>query len=399
MTNKSKLATIILKAGKEEALLRFHPWIFSGAIAEAKGHPQEGDVVEVKSFEGKFLGKGHCAIGSIAVRMLTFEDIPIDTAFWTNSLTKAMEMRRSIGLPSASTNCYRLVHGEGDHLPGLIIDIYGSTAVMQAHSAGMYLARNDIANALQKVFGDSLQAIYDKSSQTVPHKAFEGVKDEFLLGNVGKDVVCENSLKFQVDWELGQKTGFFLDQRDNRSLLKSFCSGKKVLNTFCYTGGFSVYALKGGAIQVDSVDASAKAMQCCDENVTQNFGSKIRARHRSFTTDAFKFLQQNETVYDVIILDPPAFAKHGDALKNALQGYKRLNAQAIKQIAPGGILFTFSCSQAVNKDQFRNAVFTAAAMSGRKVRILHQLHQPADHPINIYHPEGEYLKGLVLLVE
>lgn len=396
------MTKLFLKPGKDEAPKRFHPWIFSGAIERAEGHPQEGDVVEVFSAEKQFIGRGHCAIGSIAVRMLSFENIPIDQNFWNDRIQKALNVRTSLGLTqNESTNCYRLVHGEGDLLPGLIIDIYGTTAVIQCHSAGMYLHRQEIAHAIESVFGDNILSIYDKSSQTIPQKVFDHVQDEFLLGNTEKATVCENSLRFLVDWVHGQKTGFFLDQRENRKLLGSFCKDKRILNTFCYTGGFSVYALEAGATHVTSVDASARAMECCDENILLNFGTQpeMIQRHTSITADALKFLQQHESEYDVIILDPPAFAKHSDALKNALQAYKRINAQAFQKIAPNGILFTFSCSQAVNKEQFRNAVFSAAAMSGRKVRILHQLHQPADHPINVYHPEGEYLKGLVLHVE
>jgi 23S rRNA (cytosine1962-C5)-methyltransferase len=396
------MTKIVLKPGKDEALARFHPWIFSGAIDKAEGHPQEGDVVEIYAADNRFIGRGHCAIGSIAVRMLSFDDQPIDQQFWNERIKQALNVRERMGLAhNPQTTCYRLVHGEGDLLPGLIVDLYGTTAVIQCHSAGMYLHRQEIAQAIQTVFGEKINSIYDKSAQTLPQKVFDNVKDEFLLGHAGKDVVSENGLRFMVDWETGQKTGFFLDQRENRKLLGTFCEGKKVLNTFCYTGGFSVYALAGGAIQVDSVDSSAKAMLCCDENILLNFENnpEIVQRHTSITADALKFLQQNDTVYDVVILDPPAFAKHSDALKNALQAYKRINLQAFQKIAQGGILFTFSCSQAVNKDQFRNAVFSAAAISGRKVRILHQIHQPADHPINIFHPEGEYLKGLVLYVE
>lgn len=396
------MTQFILKKGKEEPLLRFHPWVFSGAIERVIGEAQEGDVVAVYSAEHQLLGYGHCAIGSIAVRMLCFQDRLIDHTFFYLRIQQALQLRIQLGLVNQNhTTCYRLVHGEGDGLPGLIIDMYGNTAVIQAHSVGMYVQRQEIAQALQSIFGPALQTIYNKSTQTLPSKALEGVQDEFLLGNTGHTVILENGLQFHVDWENGQKTGFFIDQRESRMLLKRFCHGKRVLNTFCYTGGFSIYALAGGASQVDSVDVSAKAMACCDQNIQLNFNQdpEIRGRHTSITADALKFLQTNATNYDLIVLDPPAFAKHGDALKNALQAYKRINLQALNKIESGGILFTFSCSQAVNKDQFRNAVFSAAAISGRTVRILHQLHQPADHPINIFHPEGEYLKGLVLHVE
>ena len=397
---------IVLRKGKEESLGRFHPWIFSGAIHHTEGSApmEEGDIVEVFASDGRFLALGHWQIGSIAVRVLTFKRQPIDQAFWQKRLSAALEVRKAIGVAAQDeivngkcNDIYRLVHGEGDNLPGLIIDMYGSTAVMQAHSVGMHVCRNELANALKEVMGESLKAIYYKSETTLPFKAQLGQENGFLWGDTGDDVARENGLAFHIDWLKGQKTGFFVDQRDNRSLVEHYAKGRKVLNMFCYTGGFSVYALRGGAELVHSVDSSAKAIELVDANVELNFPND--SRHEAFAEDAFKFMEQVQEKYDLIILDPPAFAKHKDALHNALRGYTKLNAKAFEIIQPGGILFTFSCSQAVNKDQFRTAVFTAAAMARRKVRILHQLHQPADHPINIYHPEGEYLKGLVLYVE
>jgi len=400
MSNK----IVVLKRGKEESLKRFHPWVFSGAIHHIEGQPDEGDVVRVVSSDGDFLAWGHVQIGSIAVRILTFhEDEPIDTTFWRHRLRVAYDVRRSIGLAgSALTDSYRLVHGEGDDLPGLVIDIYGRTAVMQAHSVGMHVSRHAIAEALAEVMQGTIENIYYKSETTLPYKA--GLHDEngYLLGGQADDVALENGLRFHVDWMGGQKTGFFVDQRDNRALLETYSNGRRVLNMFCYTGGFSFYAMRGGAALVHSVDSSARAIDITRSNVELNFPDD--PRHQAFAEDAFRYLdtmpgRDDAEGYDLIILDPPAFAKHRDALHNALQGYRRLNAKAFQKIRPGGILFTFSCSQAVNKDQFRTSVFTAAAQSGRSVRILHQLHQPADHPINIYHPEGEYLKGLVLYVE
>ena len=390
---------VVLKKGKEESLRRFHPWVFSGAIHHIEGQPDEGDVVRVVSAGGDFLGWGHVQIGSIAVRILTFhEDDPIDATFWRHRLRVAYDVRRTLGL----TDSYRLVHGEGDDLPGLVIDIYGSTAVMQAHSVGMHVSRHAIAKALAEVMNGKVENIYYKSETTLPYKA--GLHDEngYLLGGPADDVAYENGLRFHVDWMGGQKTGFFVDQRDNRALLETYAHGRRVLNMFCYTGGFSFYAMRGGAALVHSVDSSARAIDITRSNVELNFPDD--PRHQAFAEDAFRFLdtmpgRDDAEGYDLIVLDPPAFAKHRDALHNALQGYRRLNAKAFQKIRPGGILFTFSCSQAVNKDQFRTAVFTAAAQSGRSVRILHQLHQPADHPVNIYHPEGEYLKGLVLYVE
>ena len=390
---------ITLKRGKEESLLRFHPWIFSGAIHHIEGQQEEGALARVITSDGTYVATGHWQIGSIAVRVLTFDDEPIDDAFWQRRLQAALNVRKAIGVAGNPQNStYRLVHGEGDHLPGLVIDIYGATAVVQAHSVGMHRCRQQIAEALQSVMGDIVHHIYYKSETTLPFKADLGQENGFLVGGDADDVAVENGLKFHIDWLRGQKTGFFVDQRDNRSLLEHYSQGRDVLNMFCYTGGFSVYAMRGGARKVHSVDSSAKAVDLVNANVELNFPGD--QRHEAFAEDAFRFLQQmDDGAYDLIILDPPAFAKHKDALRNALKGYTRLNLRAFEKIRPGGILFTFSCSQAVNKDQFRMAVFTAAAQSGRRVRILHQLHQPADHPINIYHPEGEYLKGLVLFVE
>jgi len=393
------MTKIFLKRGKDESLRRFHPWIFSGAIHHFEGKPAEGDLVRVFTAEGEFIAVGHWQIGSIAVRVLSFDDEPIDDTFWQHRLQVALEARRSMGVADNPQNdTFRLVHGEGDNLPGLVIDVYGPTAVVQAHSVGMHLVRQQIAEALKAVMGSRLQNIFYKSETTLPFKADLGQENGFLLGGSGDDIATENGLKFHIDWLRGQKTGFFVDQRDNRSLLEHYSRGRDVLNMFCYTGGFSVYAMRGGARLVHSVDSSAKAVELVNANVELNFPGDTR--HQAFAEDAFRYLQQmEEGAYDLIILDPPAFAKHKDALHNALKGYTRLNLRAFENIRPGGILFTFSCSQAVNKDQFRMAVFTAAAQSGRRVRILHQLHQPADHPINIYHPEGEYLKGLVLYVE
>ena len=395
---------IYLRKGKEESLKRFHPWIFSGAVHHTEGELNEGDIVTVYTADGQFIARGHWQIGSIAVRVLTFEDIPVDASYWQERLRVAWDVRKSIGIVNPTgdsgsyvNNTYRLVHGEGDNLPGLVIDMYGSTAVMQAHSVGMHVCRMEIADALRQVMGDSLRAIYYKSETTLPFKASLGQENGFIYGQTADDVAIENGLKFHIDWLKGQKTGFFVDQRDNRSLLEQYSKGRSVLNMFCYTGGFSVYSMRGGARLVHSVDSSAKAVELVNANIELNFPGDTR--HEAYAEDAFKFLEQMGDQYDLVILDPPAFAKHKDALKNALRGYTKLNAKAFEKIKPGGILFTFSCSQAVNKDQFRTAVFTAAAISHRRVRILHQLHQPADHPINIYHPEGEYLKGLVLYVE
>jgi len=389
---------VYLKKGKEESLKRFHPWVFSGAIQHVDDGIAEGDIVRVITASGAFIAVGHYQVGSIAVRVLSFRDIPIDDEFWQKRLSAALAMRLDIGIAdNPDNNTYRLVHGEGDHLPGLVVDCYGKTAVMQAHSVGMHVCRKAIARALVSVMGTRLENVYYKSETTLPFKADLGQENGFLYGGSTDNVAVENGLRFYVDWLRGQKTGFFVDQRENRSLLERYARGRSVLNMFCYTGGFSFYAMRGGARLVHSVDSSAKAIELTNRNVALNFPGD--QRHEAFCEDAFKFLDAADGQYDLIILDPPAFAKHRAALHNALKGYMRLNAKAFERIKPGGILFTFSCSQVVTKDHFRNAVFTAAAQSGRKVRILHQLHQPADHPINIYHPEGEYLKGLVLYVE
>ena len=389
--------TVTLKRGKEDSLRRFHPWVFSGAIAAADDTIEEGDLVTVYSHDGTLIGNGHSQIGSIAVRMLTFDDTAIDEAFFEQRLDDAYKMRQALNLEREDNNAYRLVHGEGDFLPGLVVDIYGPTAVMQAHSPGMHFARDIIAKALTRLPG--VRNVYYKSETTLPYKAHLDPMNDYIIGKMETDEALENGLRFHVDWLKGQKTGFFVDQRENRSLLERYSHGKRVLNMFCYTGGFSVYALRGGATMVHSVDSSAKAVRLTDANVALNF-SLEDGRHKSFAEDAFKFLDNMEKeAYDLIVLDPPAFAKHKSALRNALIGYRRLNAKALEKMPHGSILFTFSCSQAVSKEQFRLAVFSAAAQTRRRVRILHQLTQPADHPINIYHPEGEYLKGLVLYVE
>ena len=393
----TKYKQIWLRKGKEESLLRFHPWVFSGAIARIDEGVDEGEVVRVLTNSGDFIAVGHYQQGSIAVRVLTFSDVAIDNTFWASRLQSALAMRQAIGIAdNPQNNTYRLVHGEGDNLPGLIIDVYGETAVMQAHSIGMHLCRKQIAASLIEVMHGRVKHIYYKSETTLPFMTADDMNG-FLTGGSDENIATENGLKFRVDWLKGQKTGFFVDQRENRSLLEKFAKDRKVLNMFCYTGGFSFYAMRGGATLVHSVDSSAKAIELTNRNVQLNFPGD--ARHQAFCEDAFKYLEGADKRYDLIILDPPAFAKHRGALHNALKGYTRLNNKAFQIIQPGGILFTFSCSQVVTKDHFRNAVFTAAAQAGRKVRILHQLHQPADHPINIYHPEGEYLKGLVLYVE
>lgn len=388
--------SVILRRGKEESLQRFHPWVFSGAIARMD-NVDEGDLVTVYANDGTLIGNGHYQVGSIAVRMLCFDDSEINEDFFIERLTQAYALRETLNLMRADNNSFRLVHGEGDFLPGLVVDIYGSTAVMQAHSPGMHFARNIIAQALTRLPGGMIKNVYYKSETTLPFKAQLDPQNEYIIGGYDTDVAMENGLKFHVDWLKGQKTGFFVDQRENRSLLERYAKGRKVLNMFCYTGGFSFYAMRGGAQLVHSVDSSAKAIKLTNDNVELNFPADIR--HKAFAQDAFKYLDEMTTDYDLIVLDPPAFAKHKSALKNALIGYRKLNAKAFDKIKSGGIIFTFSCSQAVNKEQFRLAVFSAAAMSRRKVRILHQLTQPSDHPINIYHPEGEYLKGLVLYVE
>lgn len=388
---------LYLKRGKEESLKRFHPWVFSGAVHHIDGDVNEGEPVRVLTAEGGFVAVGHWQIGSIAVRVLAFDDVEIDRDFWRRRLQTAYDVRVSIGVAGRTdNNTYRLVHGEGDNLPGLIIDVYGATAVMQAHSVGMHYSRNDIAEELRAIV-PAVKHVYYKSETTLPYKAELGQENGFLCGGSPDNVALENGLKFHIDWLKGQKTGFFVDQRDNRSLLEHYAAGRAVLNMFCYTGGFSVYGMRGGAKLVHSVDSSAKAVELVNRNIELNFPGD--ERHKAFAEDAFRYLDTMGDQYDLIILDPPAFAKHKDALRHALKGYTKLNAKAFEKIKPGGILFTFSCSQVVTKDSFRAAVFTAAAFSGRRVRILHQLHQPADHPINIYHPEGEYLKGLVLYVE
>lgn len=390
---------LYLKKGKDESLKRFHPWVFSGAIHHADNALQEGEIVKVYSYDNNFIGVGHYQIGSIAVRILSFKDIEINESFWKKRIRAAYQMRLCTHIISPGHNTiYRLIHGEGDELPGLIVDIYGNTAVMQAHSVGMHINREVIADALMEALDGHIENIYYKSETTLPFKADLDAANDFIRGGTTDAIAIENDLHFKIDWLKGQKTGFFIDQRENRKLLGHYSKNRSVLNMFCYTGGFSVYAMAGGATLVHSVDSSAKAIDLTRLNVDNNFPRD--SRHTAYAEDAFKYLDRMEQdQYDLIILDPPAFAKHKDSLHNALKGYTRLNAKAFEKIRPGGILFTFSCSQAVNKEQFRLAVFTAAAQSGRFVRIMHQLHQPADHPINIYHPEGEYLKGLVLYVK
>ena len=390
--------SIYLKKGKEESLNRFHPWIFSGAIHHMDDNIEEGEFVNIFTASNEFIAVGHYQIGSIAIRVLTFSKVEISYDFWCDRLSSALKMRQNVGIADDNVNnTYRLVHGEGDYLPGLVIDCYGETAVMQAHSVGMHVCREEICRALIKVMGERIKYVYYKSETTLPFKAELGQENGFMYGGTDNDIAMENGLKFHVDWLRGQKTGFFVDQRENRNLLEHYAKGKSVLNMFCYTGGFSVYAMRGQAKLVHSVDSSAKAVELTNRNIALNFPDDLR--HEAFCEDAFKYLDNNDNKYDLIILDPPAFAKHRAALRNALKGYTRLNVKGLQRIKHGGILFTFSCSQVVSKEHFRNAVFTAAAQAGRKVRILHQLHQPADHPINIYHPEGEYLKGLVLYVE
>lgn len=405
------ISSVRLLPRKEESLLRFHPWLFSRAIASTDGELYDGCLVRVESHRGEPLGVGHYAEASIAVRMLSFiGNEEIEPQFWQARLAAALQLRLACGLlrvepeVGSPNNVYRLVHGEGDQLPGLIIDVYGDTAVMQAHSMGMHYAREVIAQALMQVYQDLcgpevIRAVYYKSQGTLPTREQRDMCDDgFLIGHTEATPVWENGIKFMPDWLRGQKTGFFVDQRDNRALVEQYARGRRLLNAFCYTGGFSLYALRGGAERVDSLDSSTKAMYLTEEHVKLNFGQCHR--HRSITQDAFAYLDEMpQGEYDMIILDPPAFAKHRKVLRNALIGYRRINAQAFNKIAPGGILFTFSCSQAVSREEFRLAVFTAAAASGRHVRILHQLTQPVDHPVSIYHPEGEYLKGLVLQVE
>ena len=389
---------IILKPNKDRSIFRYHPWVFSGAIAKMDNSIQEGELVQVYNAEGLYLATGHYQIGSIAVRILTFEEEKIDYHFWKNRISAAYRMRQAIGLTSRTDhNTYRLIHGEGDYLPGLIVDYYAGVAVVQFHSVGMYLEREAIARALQEVLGEQLMAIYDKSETTLPFKAAINPHNGYLFGKAENFVALENGLKFHVDWLEGQKTGYFIDQRENRSLLEKYAKDKTVLNMFCYTGGFSFYAMRGGARQVHSVDISARAIELTNQNISLNFPEDNR--HEAFAEEAFQFLAKSSGKYDLIVLDPPAFAKHQNVLNNAIQGYKKLNRKGIEIIKPGGIIFTFSCSQVMTKELFRQTIFTAAANTGRKVRILHQLTQPADHPVSIYHPEGEYLKGLVLYVE
>ena len=398
------MVKVFLKHGRDESLRRFHPWVFSGAVAQVQGSPAEGDIVGVYSAEGQFLASGHWQVGSIAVRILSFDADPTAPDFWINSIARALEARIAVGLyPTGETTCFRLIHGEGDGLPGLIIDWYDGVCVMQAHSVGMFRAKAQICEALKAVFGERLKAVYDKSSGTAPFKAGLELIDGYLYRAPGfeasETVVLENGRKFLVTWEEGQKTGFFLDQRDNRALVGKYAAGRRVLNLFCYTGGFSIYALTSGAVQVDSVDSSARAMDLVARNIQLNTADGAAEVH-NYCEDAIDFLHKTpEGKYDLMIVDPPAFAKHRGALKNALRAYQRLNAAAIARVAPGGLVFTFSCSQVVDKITFANTVFSAAAQTGRSVRILDRLCQGADHPVSIYHPEGEYLKGLLLYVE
>ena len=393
------MVKLYLRPKKEESVLRFHPWIFSGAISHSGGNPEEGDLVAVYDSQKRFLAIGHCQVGSIAVRILTFKEETIDKDFWKRRFEDARRLRKQLKLINPPVNdTYRLIHGEGDSMPGLIVDVYAGTAVMQAHSPGMHLARIELAEALKEVMGDDIQNVYYKSESTLPFKADLGAENDYLIGGDRvSNIATEQGIQFHIDWVKGQKTGFFVDQRDNRALLEKYAEGRKVLNMFCYTGGFSCYAMRGNAQLVHSVDSSSKAIKLTNDNVALNFPED--ARHEAFPEDAFKYLEQMGSQYDLIILDPPAFAKHRNVLKNALQGYRKLNAIAFEKIKSGGIIFTFSCSQVVTKENFRLTVFSAAAQSKRKVKILHQLTQPADHPIDIYHPEGEYIKGLVLYVE
>ena len=403
------MVKVFLKHGRDESLRRFHPWVFSGAVAQVQGAPAEGDIVGVYSAEGQFLASGHRQIGSIAVRILSFDADPTAPGFWEDSIARALAVREAVGLFSArnsqETTCFRLIHGEGDGLPGLIIDWYDGVCVLQAHSVGMFRAKGQICEALKAVFGERLKAVYDKSSGTAPFKAGLELIDGYLYKAPGfeasETVVLENGRKFLVNWEEGQKTGFFLDQRDNRALVGKYAAGRRVLNLFCYTGGFSIYALTSGAVQVDSVDSSAKAMSLVERNIELNrAAASPELAVTNYCEDAIEFLRKiPEGKYDLMIVDPPAFAKHRGALKNALRAYQRLNAAAIAKVAPGGLVFTFSCSQVVDKITFANTVFSAAAQTGRSVRILDRLCQGADHPVSIYHPEGEYLKGLLLYVE
>lgn len=390
---------LTLKPKKEESLNRFHPWIFSGALKSIPPDIKDGELVEVYTHNDEFIALGHFQNGSIAIRVISFDNLPIDDEFWKEKLSKAYAQRKGLDIINENNNSYRLVFGEGDNMPGLIIDVYGNTAVMQAHSEGMHIIRQTLADLLPQISDGEIKNVYYKSESTLPNRHERASVDGYLVGGFDETNKCiENGILFISDWLKGQKTGFFLDQRDSRSLLEHYAKGRNVLNMFCYTGGFSLYALRGKASLVHSVDSSARAIKLTDENVILNF--KNTANHASFDEDAFKFLNNMDNgFYDLVVLDPPAFAKHRGAIKNAMQGYKRINLAAMNKIARGGILFTFSCSQAISKEQFRTAVFSAAATCGRTVKILHQLSQPADHPINIFHPEGEYLKGLVLYVE
>ena len=388
---------IVLKSGKEQSLRRFHPWVFSGAIKKMYGNPVEGDLVDVYDNKDTFLAVGHYQPSSIAVRILSFKEETPDIDFFREKIKSAIEYRKAIGiLANPQLNVFRLIHGEGDGLPGLIVDFYNGVAVMQMHSIGFYRIRNEIASILAEVLENRISAVYDKSEGTIPHMSGITAINEFLFGNSEPVIVIENGYKFKIDWTTGQKTGFFIDQRENRKLLEKYTEGRSVLNMFGYTGGFSVYAMKNAAL-VHTVDSSFTAIELANENIKLNYGDD--KRHESFQVDAFDYLNHIKDQYDLIILDPPAFAKHNNVLANALQGYKRLNIKAIEQIKPGGIIFTFSCSQVVTKENFRKSVFAAAANTGRSVRILHQMSQPPDHPVNIYHPESEYLKGLVIYVE
>ncbi len=390
---------LYLKSGKEQSLQRFHPWIFSGAVKRVDGDSNDGDVVKVVSAKGEFLALGHYQPGSITVRVISFEQCEIDRDFWRQKLIRALALRKNVGLyPNPKTNIFRFIHGEGDNLPGLIVDVYGTTAVMQAHSTGMAKIKGLLAELIVEVFGGTISSVYYKSTGTLSRNSTDTTPDGYLLGGASNTELLEHGNAFNVSWEEGQKTGFFIDQRENRNLLSQYCKNANVLNTFCYTGGFSVYAARGGAKSVVSVDSSQKAVELTSQNMLSNFGEN--SSHRAICADVFDFFRDNpDELYDVIILDPPAFAKHRGALRNALQAYKRLNTIAMHRLKPGGLLFTFSCSQVVNRENFRNSVFSASVIANKNVKILHQLSQPADHPINIYHPEGEYLKGLVLYVE
>ena len=388
---------IVLKSGKEQSLRRFHPWVFSGAIKKMYGTPAEGDLVDVYDNKDTFLAVGHYQPSSIAVRILSFKQETPDIDFFREKIKLAIAYRKAIGIiDNPQINVFRIIHGEGDGLPGLIVDFYNGVAVMQMHSIGFYRIRKEIASILSELLDIRITAVYDKSEGTIPHMSGITATNEFLFGNSGQVIVTENGYKFKIDWTTGQKTGFFIDQRENRKLLEKYSDRRTVLNMFGYTGGFSVYAMKN-AVVVHTVDSSFPAIELANENVKLNYGED--KRHESFQVDAFDYMNHIKDQYDLIILDPPAFAKHNNVLANALQGYKRLNIKAIEQIKPGGIIFTFSCSQVVTRENFRKSVFAAAANTGRSVRILHQMSQPPDHPVNIYHPESEYLKGLVIYVE